>query len=246
MLKNIKSWLRSRPTLYRLFRLIRLRLKVLMGGELSASERIEQAFKGGGAVRFLQVGSNDGRFGDPICRLIKTRGNWSGVFVEPVPYAYERLVKNYGIDPKYTFEKVAISACREKKTFFYVSEAAKEELGDDLPVWYDQLGSFDKEHILKHLDGILAPYVVGVEIECEPIKEVLERNSITSLDLVHIDTEGFDYQVLKQIDLSSYRPQLILFEHKHLSPSERLMAKEMLENAGYRLAEIDGDTLAER
>lgn len=29
-----------------------------------------------------------------------------------------------------------------------------------LPVWYDQLGSFDRQHIVKHLDGRLEPFIV--------------------------------------------------------------------------------------
>ena len=34
---------------------------------------------------FIQIGSNDGRFGDPIRKNIK-KYNWSGILIEPIKY----------------------------------------------------------------------------------------------------------------------------------------------------------------
>jgi methyltransferase FkbM-like protein len=61
-----------------------------------------------------------------------------------------------------------------------------------------------------------------------------------------IDTEGFDYKVLAQIDLSRYVPRLILFEHKHLSAEEKTRAAALLRAYGYRCSELGGDTLVLR
>ena len=46
----------------------------------------------------------------------------------------------------------------ESHTFYWVGEKAATELAD-LPAWWDELGSFNKNHILKHLNGRLAPYI---------------------------------------------------------------------------------------
>ncbi|MBK7697246.1 MAG: FkbM family methyltransferase [Saprospiraceae bacterium] len=43
-----------------------------------------------------------------------------------------------------------------------------------------------------------------------------------SIDLLHIDTEGYDWEILKQLRLAKYFPRPIIFEHKHLSPSKRM------------------------
>lgn len=240
----VRKWLKASPELFRIQRRVRYRLGLLDRSNLTVAERLEDLVRKTQPVRFLQVGSNDGRYGDPIVGLIKRRGNWAGVFVEPVPYAYQRLKENYGGAAKFVFENVAVSAKEEKRKFYYVDEKAKTDLGEQIPPWYDQLGSFEREHILKHLDGILEPYIVDVEIDCIPLSEILKRNAVESLDLVHIDTEGFDYQVLKQLDLDALTPRIVLFEHKHLSAEEQELARQMLLSRDYTLEEISGDTLA--
>jgi hypothetical protein len=45
--------------------------------------------------------------------------------------------------------------------------------GGELPFWYDQLGSFEKRHILRHLDGALEPYIVSEAVLCVPLADVL-------------------------------------------------------------------------
>jgi FkbM family methyltransferase len=227
-------------------RRLRLLLKKLLRRNLSAAERVESCFAANKPVRFLQIGSNDGRFGDPLVRLIKMRGNWSGIFVEPVPYSFERLKQNYGTSEKFVFEQIAIGEAYETKTFYYVSEEAKANLGDQLPPWYDQLGTFDRPHILKHLDGVLEPYIVEVPIDCVPLVHVLDKHKVEKLDILHIDTEGFDYQVLKQFDLARYLPKVVLFEHKHLSEDEQAAADAMLLAQGYELFKVSGDTFAQK
>lgn len=242
---RLKKWVWKHPRLHRFQRLARIIAKQIAGRNLTSAERIERCFNPRIPVRFLQIGSNDGRFGDPLVRLIKDRGNWSGIFVEPVPYAYERLKLNYGVSEKFTYEQLAIGEAFETKTFYYVSEAAKDDLGKQLPPWYDQLGTFERPHILKHLDGILEPYIIEVPIDCVPLQHILEKNNVQSLDVLHIDTEGFDYQVLRQFDLPRYLPRVVLFEHKHLSKADQDAADQLLIESGYSLTKISGDTFGE-
>ena len=112
---------------------------------------------------FFQVGSNDGKQGDPLHDIIVNSKNWKGIFIEPVSFLFERLKNNYGNYDRFIFEKQAISTSKSIAEFYYVSERAKIELGNELPYWYDQLGSFNKNHILKYLNGLLEPYIVTVK-----------------------------------------------------------------------------------
>jgi FkbM family methyltransferase len=242
----LKALLLKFPALYEAQRRIRIARKKRANKPLSPTEHIETVFPHTRPVRFVQVGSNDGRSGDPINMLIKQRGNWSGVFVEPVPYAFARLQDNYGLSDKFRFEQLAIGEDFETKTFYYVAEDAKKALGDQLPTWYDQLASFDRNHILKHLDGVLEPYIQEVDIDCVPLQHIFDKNNVEQIDLVHIDTEGFDYHVLKQVDLERYAPSVVLFEHKHLNEEELKSAFDMLQGHGYRVQQIGGDTIAFR
>lgn len=53
-----------------------------------------------------------------------------------------------------------------------------------------------------------------------------------------IDTEGFDYAVLKQIPFAKMRPAFILWEHKHLYGS-RTKAEELLRSHCYAVKVLD-------
>jgi FkbM family methyltransferase len=195
---------------------------------------------------FVQIGSNDGVQGDPIHNLIVNHAEWSGIFVEPVPFVFERLKRNYGDATRFVFENVAISDQTEQKDFFYVAEEARKLFQGALPYWYDQLGSFDREHILKHLDGKLAPFIVKEQVQCLPLQTVLERNQVTTIDLLHVDAEGSDFRVLSQFNFNLYAPRIVTYEHAHLSDRERAEAEALLRRHDYRVTRYGGNTLAIR
>jgi FkbM family methyltransferase len=206
-------------------------------------ERIENCLSRHAGVFFVQVGSNDGRQGDPLHDLIVAHKDWRGIFIEPVPFVFERLKRNYGRAPRFVFENVAVGSQRGVAKFYYVSEKARGELGDALPYWYDQLGSFDRGHIVRH-SGKLVPYIVEEELQCVPLRDILDRNAVEAVDLLHVDAEGFDYGVIAQVPFERWKPSLILFEHQHLSVEERRACRSLLKRQGYRLREFGGDTLA--
>lgn len=212
--------------------------------EPPVQKQIQKLFENKSSVFFVQVGSNDGLKGDPIRSLITRHKEWKGIFIEPVGFLFERLKNNYNHEHRFIFENVAIGTEEKHLKFYYVSEEANKALRYELPYWYDQLGSFDKNHIFKHLGYKIEPYIVEEDIKCVPIQEIFDRNSITAIDLLHIDTEGFDYKILSQVNFERYQPLIILYEHRHLSLEEREKAKSLLKTVGYALVEYRGDTLA--
>jgi FkbM family methyltransferase len=209
---------------------------------------ISKEFAGKTRVFFVQIGANDGLTGDPVHDTIAHNKNWSGIFIEPVETLFQKLKKNYGLSKRFIFENVAVSQERGVRKFYYVSADAKgseEKISD----WFDQIGSFDRNHILKHCVGnnrVLENYIVEQNVSCLPLQDILDKHSITQLDLVLIDTEGFDFQVLLQVDLNTYKPSVVLYEHYHLSPEDKANARSLLEEHGYRLTEFEEDTLARR
>jgi FkbM family methyltransferase len=170
-------------------------------------------------LSIVQIGSNDGISGDPIFHLIKKNKKWKALFVEPVPYLFEKLKSNYKLAPRFIFENVAIND-GSNEVFYWVKEDINQKI-PNLPSWYDKLGSFNKEHILKYGDGILEPFIVETKVKGLTLKQLLERNKIDKIDLLHIDTEGYDWKILSQLNLDRYFPTIILFEHHHLSESEK-------------------------
>lgn len=165
----------------------------------------------------VQIGSNDGKTGDPLYDLLMQQHNWSALFVEPVPYLFQRLRSNYSSVPRFTFENSVINDGSNVR-FYWVAEEAKTAL-PGLPAWYDQLGGFNRSHITKLIPQ-LDSYIREAELPGLTLDGLFEKHGIKDLDLLHIDTEGADYKILSQLDLAKYRPRVILYERKHLSREE--------------------------
>lgn len=176
----------------------------------------------------IQIGSNDGKTGDPIYDLINANIKWKGYFIEPVPYLFRELKNNYSENERFKFFNVAIND-GTIQDFFYVDEKAKDNL-KSLPRYWNQLGSFNRTHILKHLDGILEPYIITVKIKGITLHNFLRANYIQNIGLLHIDAEGHDWEILKQLNLNEVIPKIILIEHKHLEYLEKKALLEKLKD----------------
>lgn len=195
-------------------------------------------------IIFLQIGSNDGMHGDPICNYIK-KYKWRGVLVEPVPYLFDRLKANYeDFQDWLSFENSAIANENGKMKFYRLK---KSDL-PNLPEWYDQLGSFKKEVVLKHRNRV--PFFDDLLIEdcvnAITFKELLEKYGLRNLHLIHIDTEGYDYEIIKMIPFADIEIELIMFEYKHLSYADYRKAVKLLNTMGYQVHSVgnQGDTVA--
>ncbi len=46
------------------------------------------------------------------------------------------------------------------------------------------------------------------------INGVLGKHNIHGFDILSIDTEGYDFEIIKLIDLKRFHPEVILFERK--------------------------------
>ncbi|MFD2515636.1 FkbM family methyltransferase [Pontibacter locisalis] len=196
-----------------------------------------------GKVEFIQIGSNNGITGDPISDYIKNN-NWTGVLIEPVPYLFEELKNNYSnFQDRLLFENSAIANKNGKLKFYRLK---KSDL-PGLPEYYDQLGSFNKEVVLTHRNCI--PYFFDLFFEdyvnAITFKDLLEKYNIDRLDFVHIDTEGYDYEILKMLPFSDLNIEFIMFEHKHLNGSDYKQAVKLLKQNRFKIGTNGGaDTIA--
>lgn len=174
----------------------------------------------------LQIGANDGYTKDPLYSLISKNITWQALFVEPVSFLFEKLKANYPDKNRFQFENSPINTGKSER-FYWVSEDAKY-LIPNLPSWYDQLGSFDKRNILKHLNGALEPYILSKKIQGLTLNQLFDKYSIKEIGILKIDTEGYDWVILSQLDLKSIVPLIIIFEVKHLDEKSRIRAIQFL------------------
>ena len=60
------------------------------------------------SFKFIKVGANDGLKTDPFGKLILNCKNWTGALIEPVPYLFDKLNKNYS-SKRFSLHQLAIS-----------------------------------------------------------------------------------------------------------------------------------------
>lgn len=199
--------------------------------------------KKGSDIFFIQIGSNDGIVGDILYERI-IRHNYMGILVEPVPYLFNKLVKNYNQNQKnLIFENVAIGNMKQKLPFYRLD--VKSHNGVSL--WYEGLGSFKKNVLLKHKNAIpeFDKLLMTDLIDLITFQELIRKHEVSHINLLQIDTEGYEYEIISSIDFSIIKIDIILFEHKHLTRYELKSIRKKLIHNGFIIKRYnDFDSLA--
>src|SRR5579862_2865434 len=103
LIEKVKSAVRSTPRLYRLLRAVAKLLLRQVSRHRAAEEREQRRFRqyclnlsrALPEPMFVKIGANDGITGDPCSDILLAHTNWRGLLIEPVPYCFERLQKNF-------------------------------------------------------------------------------------------------------------------------------------------------------
>jgi len=190
--------------------------------------------KSGAGFNFIQVGAFDGVECDPLRKYLM-RFDWRGVLLEPQPVAYNQLVREYGTNNNLKLINKALSD-KIGEAELYILQ------GTDLPNWSIGMASFNKENILKHKDLIpnIESYIFKIRVETTTFSEVLNLFHEKSLDLLQVDTEGFDAEIIYLFPFDQIKPAIIHFESKHIPQKKLETLLDYLTLLGYRIAR-DGD-----
>lgn len=189
----------------------------------------------------VQIGANDGQRADPVHQYIEKYG-WRGVLVEPQPRAFEQLKATYAQHPQVVLENCAI-AREDGETRFYT-------VADSVPFRWTGLAQLNRGRLERALaaQGFRdsAGMIQCITVPALSLRSLIARHSISRIGLLQIDTEGFDYEIIKMIDFQSMAPAIIHFEHACVPLDERAECWECLAGHGYKLAFVLGDTIAYR
>lgn len=181
---------------------------------------------------FVQIGANDGYTADPIYNLVKKYG-WSGVLVEPVPEYFQKLKQSYKGILNLSFANVAIADKNGYKTLYGFSDQA--------PFWIKlhtkTKNSFSMKTILTHSWYMpnLEKFIVGQKVKAINVETLIKKYTEGKVDMIFIDTEGYDFEILKQFDLKTLRPSVVYYEHKHLCLADKNKSWAMLTEQGYKV-----------
>ena len=190
---------------------------------------------------FVQIGANDGVFCDPIWEFV-TRNNVAGLVVEPLKDVFEQLVENYRPYPKVKAVNTAIHASLRSAQMHRVDPSSLPHL----EAWARGIGSFNARH---HVDaGVPAAAMRTETVTCVTLEELLQQHGVGAIDLLQIDTEGYDLEIIRMIDFRSRRPAIIHFEHGMpngiTTPAEFNKCASRLMDNGYQIATEYFDAVA--
>ena len=180
--------------------------------------------------------------------LFEEYQNQNILLVEPVPYNITLLKENTTKYKNISIETSAVSEKNQIKKFYYVKPDAVKKLGKH---WASGIGSFDKQHILNHKNKRFAvsdPDIKEVDIQYLTFSDLIEKYSISSINLLQIDVEGAEFEILNSIDFEKIEIKKIIFEFKHFDGTFKegpklKSIKEMLIKFNYQLKEIDKENI---
>src|SRR5690348_12849964 len=186
---------------------------------------------------FVQIGGYDGVSFDPLRRHI-VENDLPGVIVEPVPLYFDKLKALYSGSTKVRPINCAIAEENGERTIWGFNPVAVER--GVLPPHFGGIISFVMEDLLKET-GILAAsapdeetmkvlrsQLCGVAVQCRTMDTLLAEQSVQRVDILQIDTEGYDYVILKLFDFAKYQPAIVHYEHQHLNEADAKAAEELL------------------
>ena len=164
---------------------------------------------------FVEIGASDG-INLSNTYLLETEFDWKGICVEPIPYNYEKLIIN-----------------RPKSICFH--EAVYNQSGLNLE--FDISNNFD---LLSGISENIDCYRTRVDankttiiVPTISLTDLLDRAKAPSfIEYLSLDTEGSEYEIIKNFNFNKYKFGLIDIEHNNIEP-RRTYIKNLLLNNGY-------------
>jgi FkbM family methyltransferase len=181
-------------------------------------------------IFFIYIGANDGKSGNHIFEYVK-KYSIGGVLVEPQKEQFKKLQKNYKSFSAISMENSAIVYKRGSVDFFTSGFGFSSSV---LPPSYF-IGVSNRRS--KRKSGVTK--VSGITFS-----DLIRKHNIDEIDLIIIDTEGYDYEILKQIDLNRFKPAIIYYESVLLKQSDRIEAERHLQKHNYSVYSDGWYTLA--
>lgn len=203
-------------------------------------------------IYVIQVGANDGITHDPIHKYIK-RDQWSGLLIEPQAGVYRnKLFPLYRRNTQIHIENIAVNDHNGIMDLYRISFCNMR--------WATGLSTFHLSTLQNKVDAgeidklaaryqvktptYTSEYLESVPVECKTFDFLREKYKIAEVDVLQIDTEGFDFEIVKLYDLEKHKPKVIVFESSHLNDSAYAEASAYFERNGYVFRRINGDSLA--
>jgi|HigsolmetaAR202D_1030399.scaffolds.fasta_scaffold03301_1 methyltransferase, FkbM family len=189
-------------------------------------------------LTFVQIGANDGHSADPLYEFVTFHhARVRGLVVEPVEDYFDELVQTYRGYPSIVPVRAAIHRTKKEMTIYRPRPGKRLRKG---------IASFDPDHYRRF--GIDPADIVAEKVRCMTLDELLDEHGIRQLDVLQIDTEGYDAEIVRGIRFDRVRPGIIRFEHGYranlMTPATHRELTRLLHAQGYEIVIERRDTTA--
>lgn len=159
---------------------------------------------------FVSIGANDGIFVDEIFQSNLLDLSWKSFFVEPIKPTFDKLINNYN---KYY----------PNNSFVFINRAINTYTGEGFLI----TNQIDDSRGMCSFFRQESYNTIKIPVQCITLSELVKTYNINHIDFLKIDTEGMDYEIVKQCIDIGYLPKIILLEHIALPQSSVTTFEQM-------------------
>ena len=180
---------------------------------------------------FVEAGAFDGYYGSNTYWFERFRG-WSGVLIEPLPELAAIARKER---PRSKIFQCALVAADYDQAYITMRYGGFQSVVVD--AWE---GGEEQRHAewgaaLQHRETF------ELQVPARSLSDVLSEAGVTDIDLMTIDVEGFEFSVMRGLDLAKHRPKFLLVECVQGETERRKIESLLGDDYGYeaQLSRLD-------
>ena len=182
---------------------------ISINSELNINFILQRIFNKFQIENIIQIGANDGKRFDDLRPYIKSKNKFC-VLIEPLKKYFDELKKNYQNEKNFHFENSAITVGNEDFEIYSVKEKYLSEYDDHIK----GINSFVIKLLKNH--GVKKNHIEKKKINSLSISNLIKKYNIEKLDLLYIDTEGYDGKIVYAFMKNTELKPIIIFEYIHI------------------------------
>ena len=177
----------------------------------------------------LDIGANDGKTFSNSLALIEK--GWSAICIEPTEEAFVRLFNLHKNNSLVVCLNVAITEKSGTNVMLVNGVHYKDDVGLLSIVCGE---NFDVTKPIEKNEYNWQNYQTVKTLTFEDMVSEITINIEKGIDLITVDAEGYDYDILKQIDLQKYNTKMVIVETDNLSSTNQKF-EILLQQQGFKL-----------
>jgi FkbM family methyltransferase len=170
------------------------------GEDKIVSEHIKNSYIG----NILDIGANDGKILSNSLHFIEN--GWGGTLIEAAPIPFNKMLQTHKDNDKVQCLNICLSDVTEQFTFYHnITHLNKNDS--------DLLSTISKDSFLGSSKS--GNPFDSFEIDCYQFDKIKEKLLHKIYQIISIDIEGYDYQVLRQINLKEFGCEILIIEYNN-------------------------------